>query len=315
MILNYEVYQSKSHKKQKKRFRLLIILFILVLLGIIFIVFVLPKELFLDLFNLYSREDKLLQLWNDRQYDAIINLCDAELISNPLNPLYLTFKGFAYYYKAAAELSLENKLPLIDNSIASLRKAKLNDDIQLQAEINYTLGRAYYYKKKYYVDLAIKYLEESLAMGYKGEDTYEYLARSYEELGDYEKEIEFLNMAFEENQSDHYLFFIAKAYKNLNYYAKAERFLLQVIKKANDADLLNSCRFLLAEVYVEGNEYIKAEEQLKEIVKKNPASIEAHYNLALVYQKIGSIVESRYELKQTLRLDPDHYGAKLLYYK
>ena len=86
----------------------------------------------------------------------------------------LSYRGFAYFYRAVAEIALEEKLPLLDESIVSLRRALLSGT-PFVGEVDYVLGKAYFYKGKYYYDESISYMESSLAKGYVQKDSNEYI--------------------------------------------------------------------------------------------------------------------------------------------
>ncbi len=58
---------------------------------------------------------------------------------------------------------LKKEFLLFDKAVVSLRKALVFNDKNLTSEIYYVLGKAYYHKGHFYTDLAVKYLELSIA--------------------------------------------------------------------------------------------------------------------------------------------------------
>ena len=56
---------------------------------------------------------------------TVISAADAVLKGDPLNADALSYKGFASFYRAASQNALEEKMPYLDQSIVSLRRARL----------------------------------------------------------------------------------------------------------------------------------------------------------------------------------------------
>jgi tetratricopeptide (TPR) repeat protein len=66
---------------------------------------------------------------------------------------------------------------------------------------------------------------------------------------------------------------------------------------------------------MERKDFLKAEEQYKEIIKLNPKSANAYFNLGEIYNQLNDMVKARSYWRETLKIDPSHYGAKLRYYR
>jgi tetratricopeptide (TPR) repeat protein len=329
MLLDYERYQRKSKIKKS---RLIVFFLLLASLagGTIFLIsrFVRDDKDFPSL-TLRSPEQRLDDRWAEliriertaapaekreedqkKVLDELLRLSGDYLKNNPLSLKALLYHGFGSFYRALYESSFEARLPYIDQSIVSERRALLLAGPGLRPQLSYMLGRAYYYKRNYYYDLAVRYLEQALKLGYKKADAYEYLVLMYDEWGNTEKSIGYLEQAYEERKSDLYLYYLAKCYKKVNRTAEAGELLNRVIAGSQDAELLKECKFLLGEILFDEANYAQAERLYRDILKTDENSAEAHFRLALILEKLGDYAQYRYELRLTLEKDPGHSGAR-----
>ena len=196
-----------------------------------------------------------------------------------------------------------------------LRKAKLSKKSNLEGEIDYILGLAYFLKGKYYYNLSVNFMLSSLNNNYKGIDSYRCLGLAYGGMEDTQKELEYFLKALEEEETGDALLSVGDAYMKKNNYEKAEEYLLRALNKAEDINIIQQCRFKLGEIYIERKDYLKSEEQYKEIIKLNNKSANAHFYLGEIYDKLNDHVKARSEWRKALRIDPSHYEAKVRYYK
>lgn len=314
MIANVQRYKIRVPKRKKRR---IVLIFVLISIAIVVGIFGFLKilkgsELFESRFE---KQLSLMDLWNNRSYDDIISRCDEILRKNPLDRTALAFKGFSYFYGAISEISLEEKIPLIDQAIIALRRAKLSGDERWEGEIQYILGKAYYHKGKYYYDLAIHYLEASLQSKFMGEDTYEYLGVAYTKLGDVLRGTEWLKKVVDQEKSDLVLLAISQNYLQLEQYENAEIYLLRALDNTEDPMIVENCRLALGGMYLENKRFDDAKMHYENILEMNPESADAHYFLGEVYLGLGDPVRARAEWRDALILDPSHYAAKLRYYK
>jgi tetratricopeptide (TPR) repeat protein len=257
----------------------------------------------------------LSELWQNRLYDEVISRCDEQLESAPLDPALLAYRGFAYFYKGVSEVTLEDRIPYLDESIVSLRRAKLSSNSNWSAEVNYILGKAYYHKGKYYYDLTLRYLQAALSAGYQPEDIYDYLGLAATQLDRLEEGLEYFQRALEINPTDLLLLTIGQTYFQAERKQEAEEYLLRSINKTEDAAVEVRARFLLGQMYFEREDYFKAEDQYLEILTLNPNSSDAYYYLGEIYSNMNDPVKARANWRKALVLDPSHYGARLRYYR
>ena len=314
MVWDINKYRYTTEKKRKSHPLAFILILLVVVIIVLGWIFRLDKKI-AAIKRSSGKENTLINLWNDQLYDKVIEKSDSILKTNPMNTRALVFRGFAYFYKAIPELSLEKKIPLLLNSITSLRRAKLMKPDNIEGEVDYILGKAYFLRGRYYYDLAIKYILLSNREGFKSSDSYEYLGLAYTQLGDLKKANEYFNLTLKSRTGDILLLAIAKNYFQLNNFSKAVEYLNRAINSTKDHVIEEKCRFLLAEIYTKQKLFGKAEKEYNRILRLNPKSADAHYYLGEIYRILNEPVKARAEWRETLRINPSHYAAKLRYYK
>ena len=173
------------------------------------------------------------------------------------------------------------------------------------------MGKAYYYKGKYYADLTIEYLQAAKDHGYLGDDSYEYLGLSYTVLGDYQKGAESFLKAVTHEPTDIRYLALAQAYFNQGLADRSEEYLLRTLSKTEDPAIEERTRFLLGKIYMETEQPAKAEDQYKRILEKDPDSADAYFFLGEIYLKYKRDTEARYYWRRAHMIDASHYGARL----
>jgi len=261
-----------------------------------------------------EHEQSIVELWDNRQYEEINELCEDVIKEQPMYYEALVFNGFSYFYRGAAMFSLEDKIPIFDKAIINLRKALLHKNNQLKGKVEYVLGKAYYQKGKYFTDLAIRYLEASMESGYTGEDTYEYLALAYSDLGEYETSADYYLKAIEKNPSDILFMVLAQTYYKMDDIDKAEEYLHWTLNRTTDFTIEQKSRYLLGRIYLDKGDYLKAQDQYMKILEKDEKSADAHYYLGVIFEEMENTTKARYHWRKALEEDPYHYGARLKLY-
>ncbi len=317
MILDVNKYRYSNITKKKKRWPLILVTLLLIAAGGILISFYFfgAYGKLKTLFNGNTEQRELRVLWNNQEYDKLISQCNEILKKDPLDTESLVFSGFAYFYKAISESSMEKKAPLLFNSIKRLRLAKLNKMGLLDGEVSYILAKSYFHLGRYYYDLAIKYFEDAIDKNFNANDVYEYLGLAYSQLGSPEKGIENYTKALEYKKSDVILLAIAKNYLQMNNLKKAKEYLVRTLNTTKDSTIEKKARFMIADIYMKEGELIRAEDEYKKIIDIDSKSADAHYYLGEVYRRMNYPVKARAEWREALKIDPNHYAAKLRYYK
>jgi tetratricopeptide (TPR) repeat protein len=253
---------------------------------------------------------KITADWDAHKWDLVRNEALSSLSAKPLDAFYLSFRGLAAYYKGMELPEGEERAALVDESIASLRKALATGGTLPRAQVQYVLGKAYFNKGDSYLDEAAKFLELSIASGYIGTDSREYLALSYVGLGEKEKAVHNFEAALGRSRADLLLIAAAKAYIENAEPVKAEALLLELIASGKDDLAKENGRFLLSDILLARGDSAKAEEQLSLILAKDPSSAEAHYRLGLAYQARGDSIKARAEWRKAVSLDPMHAASR-----
>ena len=261
-----------------------------------------------------GQDDSLQDLWEQKEFAKVNRECEQLLAENPLNPQYLALNGFAYFYRGTSLYTLEDQIPQYDKAIINLRKVLTLPSPSMEGQVHYVLGKTYYHKGRFYIDLAIEHLEKSLEMGYQGTDTNRYLGLGYSELNEYETGVQYFLKAAENNPDPILYMTIGQAYYKLKKIDKALDFLMRAVHSTDDKTIEQKSRFLLGNIYIEENELSKAEDQYKKVLDLNPESADAHYYLGEVYEKLDQRVKARAEWRKVLSIDPSHYGALLKLY-
>jgi tetratricopeptide (TPR) repeat protein len=248
--------------------------------------------------------------WEAKRWDDVRSECLASLSVKPLDAFYLTYRGLASFYKGMEIPEGEDRAALEDEAISSLRKALATGSRMPKSEAEYVLGKAYYDKGESYYDESIKYLEASIAGGYLGSDSREYLALAYAGLGEKDQAIKNFEAALSRSRADLLLISAAKAYVDGGEPVKAEALLLELLDSGKDELAKEDGRFLLGEIYKARGDLAKAEEQYALVLGKDPTSAEAHYRMGLAYQAGGDPIKARAEWRKAVSLDPMHAAAR-----
>lgn len=314
MILNVERYKYRQGRRPKKGWLILILVAVVIGAGLLAWRLGLG-DLFGRLAKPQAKGQSLDELWKNRLYDEIIARSDQALKEDPLDAGALAYRGFSYFYKAVSESTLEDRIPYLDQSITSLRRARLGKANPWPAETYYVLGKAYYHKGKYYYDLTLEYLKAALSAGFEAEDIYDYLGLAATQLDSVQEGLAYFQKALQKNPTDILLLMIGQSYYQLAQTQEAEEYLLRALNKTEDKAIQKKSRFLLGQLYYDRKEYFKAEKEYLEILALDPNSAEAHFNLGEIYSSLNNPVKARAEWRKTLIIDPSHYGAKLRYYR
>jgi Tfp pilus assembly protein PilF len=315
MILPEDRYSFSGKKRQSRKPLVIILVSAVLVLALAAAVFFIIKTPEGKIFFADPDEEITIEvLWEKQHYDTINEKCETILIDDPMNQKALVYNGFSYFYRGVSQFSLEEKIPLYDNALINLRRALLvcNDDIK--GKVKYIIGKSYFQKGKFYTDLAIKYLEESMEDGYTGEDTFEYLGLLFSRLGKYEQSIEYYLKAIEEKPSDMLYLVLAQTYYQLGDKKSAEEYLIWSLNKTEDYSVEQKARYLLGNILFENGEYLKAEEEYLKIIEKNDKAADAYFYLGNIYEKLGDIAKARFEWRKCLEIDSYHYGARLKLY-
>ena len=160
------------------------------------------------------------QSWNSYDYQMVYEQGKIFLQDKPYNNTALTYYGYACFYLAVSQIDNYRAQEYLDECINNLRLAMYDASKSLLPQLQYMLGKAYFYKNTvttyYYADLAIKYLNLAKQNGYVADDISEVfhrylgdlnMVRHYYVTCQYNTEV-FLDFAtrFTTNHYNHYSF-------------------------------------------------------------------------------------------------------------
>ncbi len=315
MILPESRYSVSSYKPHRPRkFRFFIILIGFCILTAIVIVLLNTEILTSRSVASVDFTESVFQSWDTGDYKRVIEICEEQLTKNPLDAIALSFGGFAHFYVGVDQYTLEEQLLYIDKAVMYLRKALIGADDNLQRRVQYVLGKSYYHKGKFYADLSIQNMEESIREGFIQEDSYQYLGLAYTEIGAYNMAIDSFVEANKRQSSGILYLTIAQSYYKMGDTENAERYLRFCIQEGAEPSVTEKSLFLLGKIYLELEEFQSAEKAYRQILDINARSADAHYHLGEVFEATGDSIKARAEWRKTLDIDPSHYGAKLKLY-
>lgn len=251
--------------------------------------------------------------WKQYDYQRVYELTHLILEDNPFNNFALTYQGYSCFYLAVSQLENSAAQNYLDDCINSLRVALLKANKNLKPQLQYVLGKAYFYKNTvssyYYSDLAVKYLLLAKKNGYKADDISEYLGLSYAALGMTMESISAFSEALLIRESDSLLLSIAEQYSKAGQNAAAKQYLFRVTNDCKDETLVLKGMNLLGSILISEEKYDEAKVLYENILKKNKNLGDAYYGLGVIYEKQGDLVKARSEWRKALRVQVNHNGA------
>lgn len=256
----------------------------------------------------------IISLWNKSEYDEVYTQSGILLDENSFNGTALFYRGLSSFYLAVSQTETSAAQSYLDESINNLRIALHTADKNLQPQISYILGKAYFQRNlfssyHYYADLAVSYLEKAVSLGYESADIPEYLGLSYANLGMTQQSIEAFTNALLVRESDILLLAIAQQYIISSNIETAKQYLFKVAKESSNDILILKSKLLLAQIYFEEQLYSEAAQEYMSILEKDPDYADAYYGLGLIYEKEGDSAKARAEWRNVLKIQVNHQGA------
>lgn len=305
------MFNSNVIKRKSNFLRNLILLFVTIVF--ILFLFIVIRKVYISKNRGTVSRNQVINGWKKFDYQEVYNLTEKLLLKNPLNNFALVYHGYACFFLALSKLDSTEAQNFLDESINSLRIALHDTQGSTRSQIEYILGKAYFYKNTvssyYYSDLAINYLEAAREHGYKADDIAEYLGLSYAVLNMPMESISAFTEALIVRESFSLLLSIAEQYYKTNQGNVAKQYLFRIVNNCNDDNLVNKSQNLLALIYIDEGNYSEARETFSSILKKNQNSADAYYGLGVIYEKQGDLVKARAEWRKALKVHVNHAGA------
>ena len=311
MKANYNIENSSYAKKKSHLLRNI--------LRLAAVVLVLSAIAFATLFGIRKYQQNRISIktikeaWGSYDYQKVYELCKVFLQDNTYNNTALTYYSYACFFLAQAQTDTQQAQSYLDECINNIRIALYEADQSLVPQLQYMLGKAYFYKNTitthYYADLAVKYLILAKQSGYEADDIAEYLGLSYASLGMTMESISAFTEALLVRESDSLLLAIAEQYYKAQELNAAEQYLFRIIKNSDNEDIILKSENLLGTIYIDKEDYDAALEEFENVLKKNENSADAHYGIGVIYEKQGNIVKARSEWRKALKIQVNHPGA------
>lgn len=255
----------------------------------------------------------LVEKWASYDYGAVYEISRQILESRPFNNTALTYHGYASFYLAVSQIDTSLAQNYLDESINCMRLALYSGKKSLAPQLQYMLGKAYFYKNTvtsyYYCDLAVKYLSLAQENGYEADDISEYLGLSYAALNRPMESISSFTEALLVRESDSLLLSIAEQYHKVGQTAAAKQYLYRVKKESSDDTLVLRCMNLLGLIYIDEKNYEDARREFEGILEKNRNSADAYYGLGVIHEKQGDMARARSEWRKALKIQINHAGV------
>ena len=251
--------------------------------------------------------------WSEYNYESVYEQGKILLQDKPYNNTVLTYYGYACFYLAVSQNDTFTAQEYLDECINNLRLAMYDASKSLLPQLQYMLGKAYFYKNTittyYYADLAIKYLTLARDNGYKADDISEYLGLSYAALGQTYESISAFTEALIVRESDSLLLSIAEQYYKAGELNAAQQYLFRIINNSSNDEIILKSRLLLGNIYIDTDALDDAMEQFNLVIATDDNSADAHYGIGLIYEKQENLVSARAEWRKARRIQPNHAGA------
>ncbi|MCR4822247.1 MAG: tetratricopeptide repeat protein [Treponema sp.] len=302
-----EIFKRKS--QFFKKLALFVCIIALISTGLFFLFRVIDSKI-----NKGNSFINLNSKWKEYDYQAVYDISSAILYDKPFNTKARTYNGYAAFFLSVSQSDVVQSLTYIDESINSLRIALQNAKFGAVAQIEYMLGKAYFYKDlqssyHYYADLAVHYLLKSKKDGYQADDIPELLGLSYASLGMTMESISAFTEALLVRESDILLLSIAEQYHNVSQNNAAEQYLFRISQNCKDEQIILKSHLLMGKIYLEREDFENAEKEFNFILEKNENSADAYYGLGVIYESQGDMVKARSEWRKALRIQNNHPQA------
>jgi tetratricopeptide (TPR) repeat protein len=267
-------------------------------------------------FELFRKSTRMAQdsisiytLWQDGRYAEVSSIAEKKLHEHPMDEEALLYAGYSRFFLAISRLSAEERNNDLDASIKHLRILLARGDTPHPERVYYLLGKAYLLKGTYWADLSIRYLQLSIDKGYLAEDTFEFIARAYSQMGESEKALYWYRRAAEDHPTDRLLLTLGEEAFRMGLYDEAADYYRQSIDSTRDESLKKRGLSQLGQLYYDVGNYLMARGVLESLVSMEPGNQDYQFLLGETYHELGLEQKARAAWHAVTRINPGHVGA------
>lgn len=285
-----------------------------VVVAMLAVAFVLASRFVFARFRGDASVVNLYRAWESYDYQNVYDISTDILRKKTFNNAALMLHGYAAFFLSLSATDTTQSQDLLDESINALRLALLTAKDKTVSQLEYMLGKAYFYKDTfssyyYYADLAVRYLTRARRDGYQADDIPEFLGLSYASLDMTMESISAFTEALLVRESDLLLLSIAEQYYKAGQSVAAGQYLYRISQDCKDEKILLRGSLLHGQIALEDEKYAEAEKEFQAILEKNENSADAYYYLGVLYEKQGDSARARSQWRRALRVQPNHSGA------
>ena len=245
----------------------------------------------------------LNELWQQQEYQHIIETTNDLLIENPLSSNYLFYNGISNFYHAISLVNYDERQTHLDAALYSLRKLYYAPPIGYEKRISYMLGKIYFHKGIFYYDLAEKYLSLAEQSALKADDIVEHLGVIYLETNRPQTGITYLLKAIADNPRDVLYYTVATAYEDTGALEKALEYYQTCIGITEDQFLIQEARIGQGRVRFAMDDLVQAKQIFQQVIDNNIQLAEGYFYLGEIYAREDDMVKARANWREAYNLD------------
>ena len=235
---------------------------------------------------------ELVTLWEEQNYQKVVELTNNLLEESPLNSNYLFYNGISNFYYALSLINYDERQTRLDTALYSLRKLLHAPPIGSEDRIHYILGKIYFHKGPFYYDLSEKYLR-SAEYSTLTADIAEYLGVIYLDTERQEEGITYLLRAITENPRDILYYTVAGAYEEMEEYASSLEYYQLSFNLTSDTLLLQESLIGQGRVLFAIENLEQAKAIFQQVIDNSPQAAEAYFYLGEIYALENDMVRAR----------------------
>tara|TARA_B100000614_G_scaffold190420_1_gene171464 strand:- start:1381 stop:2328 length:948 start_codon:yes stop_codon:yes gene_type:complete len=253
-----------------------------------------------------EKPQSAIEMWNQERYDEVVTLTTEQLGQFPLDPTALTLRGFSRFYLAMDAVDTDGRHDLLVGAIRDLRRVLLLPNPELEPQIHYVLGKAYFHRGEFFYDSATTELVAARDQGVVRLDLLEYLALASRDLGRTDDAIGYFHDAIELGDEAIHRVTLADILIGEGRYSEADALLSRAIDQTEDTTILQDALLSLGRSYRLQERFDESIDVYQRILEINESSAEAHFGIGEVYLAQGEQDRARFEWREAIRLDPNH---------